>query len=49
MRETEKEVLNPKENKKETVEVDTKVNLIPTKIIDGYAECEVRLVVGQKK
>lgn len=26
-----------------------KVNLIPTKIADGYAEYDVRLVAGQKK
>lgn len=30
-------------------EVDTRANLTPKKIADGYAECDVRLVAGQKK
>lgn len=28
---------------------DTKINLTPTKIADGYVECNVRLVAGQDK
>lgn len=28
---------------------DTKINLTPTKIADGYVECNVRLVAGQNK
>lgn len=27
---------------------DTKINLALTKIADGYVECDVRLVAGQK-
>ena len=30
-------------------EVVTRANLTPTKIANGYAECDVRLVAGQKK
>ena len=30
-------------------EVDARINLTPKKIADGYAECDVRLVAGQKK
>lgn len=44
-----KEVFTLQENKKETVEVDAKANLIPIKIAGGYAQCEVRVVAGQKK
>lgn len=33
----------------ETLGIDTKANLIPTKITDGYVECDVRLVAGQRK
>lgn len=30
-------------------EVGARINLTPKKIADGHAECDVRLVAGQKK
>lgn len=33
----------------ESLGISTKAHLIPTKIADGYAECDVRLVAGQRE
>ena len=33
----------------ESLGINTKAHLIPTKIADGYVECDVRLVAGQRE